>query len=161
MIDISKLKFDEKGLIPAIVIDAATNKVLTLAYMNEESLKISLEKKLTCFWSRSRQELWLKGETSGNYQHIIKIVADCDSDALLVYVKKDGPACHTGAESCFNNTVFESEEEGVFSPEALFAPKRKTTPSSPDPDPGNAPSCQWTTGSSCRKKGIPCWTHSI
>ena len=120
MIDISKLKFDEKGLIPAIVIDAATGKVLTLAYMNEESLKISLEKKLTCFWSRSRHELWLKGETSGNYQHIIKIVADCDSDALLVYVKKDGPACHTGAESCFNDIVFESEEEGVFSPEALF-----------------------------------------
>ncbi len=120
MIDISKLKFDEKGLIPAIVIDAATGKVLTLAYMNEESLKISLEKKLTCFWSRSRQELWLKGETSGNYQHIIKIVADCDSDALLVYVKKDGPACHTGSESCFNDIVFESDEEGVFSPEALF-----------------------------------------
>ena len=120
MLDISKLKFDEKGLIPAIVIDAATNKVLTLAYMNEESLKISLEKKLTCFWSRSRQELWLKGETSGNYQHIVKMVADCDSDALLVYVKKDGPACHTGAESCFNDTVFESDEEGVFSPEALF-----------------------------------------
>ncbi len=120
MIDISKLKFDEKGLIPAIVIDAATNKVLTLAYMNEESLKISLEKKLTCFWSRSRQELWLKGETSGNYQHIIKIVADCDNDALLVYVKKDGPACHTGSESCFNDIVFESDEEGVFSPEALF-----------------------------------------
>ena len=120
MIDISKLKFDEKGLIPAIVIDGETNKVLTLAYMNEESLKISLEKKLTCFWSRSRQELWLKGETSGNYQHIIKIVADCDSDALLVYVKKDGPACHTGSESCFNDVVFESDEEGVFSPEALF-----------------------------------------
>ena len=120
MLDISKLKFDEKGLIPAIVIDAATNKVLTLAYMNEESLKISLEKKLTCFWSRSRQELWLKGETSGNYQHIVKIVADCDSDALLVYVKKDGPACHTGSDSCFNDVVFESDEEGVFSPEALF-----------------------------------------
>ena len=120
MIDISTLKFDEKGLIPAIVIDAETNKVLTLAYMNEESLKISIEKKLTCFWSRSRQELWLKGETSGNYQHIIKIVADCDRDALTVYVKKEGPACHTGAESCFNDVVFESEEDGVFSPEALF-----------------------------------------
>ena len=120
MIDISTLKFDEKGLIPAIVIDAATGKVLTLAYMNEESLKISIEKKLTCFWSRSRGELWLKGETSGNYQHIVKIVADCDSDALLVYVKKDGPACHTGAESCFNDIVFENDEEGVFSPEALF-----------------------------------------
>lgn len=120
MLDISTLKFDEKGLIPAIVIDAATGKVLTLAYMNEESLKISIEKKLTCFWSRSRQELWLKGETSGNYQHIVKIVADCDSDALLVYVKKDGPACHKGTESCFNDLVFESDEEGVFSPEALF-----------------------------------------
>lgn len=120
MLDISKLKFDEKGLIPAIVIDAATNKVLTLAYMNEESLKISLEKKLTCFWSRSRRELWLKGETSGNFQHIVKIVADCDSDALCVYVKKDGPACHTGADSCFNDIVFESDEEGVFSPNALF-----------------------------------------
>ena len=120
MIDINKLKFDEKGLIPAIVIDAQTNKVLTLAYMNEESLKISLEKKLTCFYSRSRQELWLKGETSGNYQHIVKIVADCDSDALCVYVKKDGPACHTGSDSCFNDVLFESEEEGVFSPEALF-----------------------------------------
>ena len=120
MLDVKNLKFDEKGLIPAIVIDAATGKVLTLAYMNEESLKISIEKKLTCFWSRSRGELWLKGETSGNYQHIIKIVADCDSDALLVYVKKDGPACHTGAESCFNDVVFESDEEGVFSPEALF-----------------------------------------
>ena len=120
MIDISKLKFDEKGLIPAIVIDAATGQVLTLAYMNEESLKISLEKKLTCFWSRSRQELWLKGETSGNYQHIVKIVADCDSDALCIYVKKDGPACHTGSESCFNETVFESDQESVFSPNALF-----------------------------------------
>ncbi len=120
MIDVSKLKFDKKGLIPAIVIDAQTNKVLTLAYMNEESLKISLEKKLTCFYSRSRQELWLKGETSGNYQHIVKIVADCDSDALCVYVKKDGPACHTGSDSCFNDVLFESEEEGVFSPEALF-----------------------------------------
>ncbi len=120
MIDINKLKFDEKGLIPAIVIDAQTNKVLTLAYMNEESLKISLEKKLTCFWSRSRQELWLKGETSGNYQHIVKIVADCDSDALCVYVKKDGPACHTGSDSCFNDVLFESEDEGVFSPDALF-----------------------------------------
>jgi len=120
MLDISTLKFDEKGLIPAIVIDAETGKVLTLAYMNEESLKISLEKKLTCFWSRSRQELWLKGETSGNYQHIVKIVADCDSDALCVYVKKDGPACHMGTDSCFNDIVFESDEEGVFSPEALF-----------------------------------------
>ena len=120
MVDINTLKFDEKGLIPAIVIDAATNKVLTLAYMNKESLEISLEKKLTCFYSRSRQELWLKGETSGNYQHIVKIVADCDSDALCVYVKKDGPACHTGSDSCFNDVVFENEEESVFSPDALM-----------------------------------------
>ncbi len=120
MIDINTLKFDEKGLIPAIVVDAQTNKVLTLAYMNEESLKISIEKKMTCFWSRSRNELWLKGETSGNYQHIVKIVADCDNDALVVYVKKDGPACHMGTESCFNSVVFENDEADVFSPDALF-----------------------------------------
>ena len=120
MFNTNKLKFDEKGLIPAIIIDAETGKLLTLAYMNKESLGISLEKKKTCFWSRSRSELWLKGETSGNYQHIVKIVADCDCDALAVYVKKDGPACHTGAESCFNEVVFESDEEGVFSPEALM-----------------------------------------
>ena len=110
MFDIEKLKFDEKGLIPAIVVDDETNQVLTLAYMNKESVGISLEKKKTCFWSRSRQELWLKGETSGNYQHIVSITADCDMDALTVRVKKDGPACHTGEESCFFNTVFENEE---------------------------------------------------
>ena len=110
MFDIEKLKFDEKGLVPAIVVDDETNQVLTLAYMNKESLGISLEKKKTCFWSRSRQELWLKGETSGNYQHIVSITADCDMDALTVRVKKDGPACHTGEESCFFNTVFENEE---------------------------------------------------
>ena len=110
MFDIEKLKFDEKGLIPAIVVDDETNQVRTLAYMNKESLGISLEKKKTCFWSRSRQELWLKGETSGNYQHVVSITADCDMDALTVRVKKDGPACHTGEESCFFNTVFENEE---------------------------------------------------
>lgn len=110
MFDTEKLKFDEKGLIPAIVVDDETNQVLTLAYMNKESLGISLEKKKTCFWSRSRQELWLKGETSGNYQHIVSITADCDMDALTVRVKKDGPACHTGEESCFFNTVFENED---------------------------------------------------
>ncbi len=110
MFDIENLKFDEKGLIPAIVVDDETNQVLTLAYMNKESLNISLEKKKTCFWSRSRQELWLKGETSGNYQHIVSITADCDMDALTVRVKKDGPACHTGEESCFFNPVFENEE---------------------------------------------------
>lgn len=110
MFDIEKLKFDEKGLVPAIVVDDETNQVLTLAYMNKESLGISLEKKKTCFWSRSRQELWLKGETSGNYQHIVSITADCDMDALTVRVKKDGPACHTGEESCFFNTVFENDD---------------------------------------------------
>ena len=119
MFDIEKLKFDDKGLIPAIVVDDKTGDVLTLAYMNKESLAISLEKKLTCFWSRSRQELWLKGETSGNYQHIVSITADCDMDALVVRVKKDGPACHTGEESCFFNEVLESETE-KFSVQGLF-----------------------------------------
>ena len=102
--DINSLKFDANGLIPAVVVDAVTKKVLTVAYMNEESLKISMEKGLTCFWSRSRQELWLKGETSGNYQHIVSITADCDNDALVVMVEKDGPACHKGTDSCFTNT---------------------------------------------------------
>ena len=118
--DIEKLKFDEKGLIPAIVVDAVSKKVLTLAYMNRESLQISLEKELTCFWSRSRQELWLKGETSGNYQHIVSITADCDYDALQVMVEPDGPACHLGTESCFENTLFESEERHEFSYEGLM-----------------------------------------
>ena len=120
MVDLKELKFDEKGLIPAIVKDAVTGKVLTLAYMNKESLKISMEKELTCFWSRSRQELWLKGETSGNYQHIVSITADCDKDALLVLVEPDGPACHLGTETCFENTVFESDERKEFSYEQLF-----------------------------------------
>ncbi len=130
MFDIEKLKFDDKGLIPAIVVDDKTSDVLTLAYMNKESLKISLEKKLTCFWSRSRQELWLKGETSGNYQHIVSITADCDMDALTVRVKKDGPACHTGEESCFFNTVMESDEAPAFSVDALveMLQGRKTNP---------------------------------
>ena len=104
--DINTLKFDEKGLISAIVVDAETKKVLTLAYMNKESLEISIKEGKTCFWSRSRQELWRKGETSGNYQYIQSITADCDNDALVVMVKKDGPACHTGADSCFNDTIF-------------------------------------------------------
>ncbi|MBQ7034945.1 MAG: bifunctional phosphoribosyl-AMP cyclohydrolase/phosphoribosyl-ATP diphosphatase HisIE, partial [Clostridia bacterium] len=120
MLDIEKLKFDEKGLIPAIVVDAESKKVLTLAYMNKESLQISLEKGLTCFWSRSRQELWLKGETSGNYQHILSITADCDGDALTILVKKDGPACHLGTDSCFTNPIYESGEE-AFSMEGLYA----------------------------------------
>lgn len=120
MFDIKKLKFDEKGLIPAIVVDAVTKKVLTLAYMNEESLKITMEKKLTCFWSRSRKELWLKGETSGNYQHVVSITADCDYDALVIEVEKDGPACHTGSESCFNDRVYTNEELKEFSLDGLM-----------------------------------------
>ncbi len=115
MINLDELNFDEKGLIPAIVVDGVTGQVLTLAYMNRESLQLSLEKELTCFWSRSRQELWLKGETSGAYQHIIDITADCDKDALVIRVKKDGPACHTGAESCFHNPLFASQENHAFS----------------------------------------------
>ena len=109
MFDIDTLKFDDRGLIPAVVQDARTGRVLTLAYMNRESLGISMEKGLTCFWSRSRNELWLKGETSGNYQHIVSITADCDRDALVVKVIPDGPACHLGTESCFENPVWESE----------------------------------------------------
>ena len=120
MINIDELKFDEKGLIPAIVVDSVTKKVLTLAYMNKESLAISMEKELTCFYSRSRQELWLKGETSGNYQHIVSITADCDKDALVVVVEPDGPACHTGETTCFHNGVFQSEERHEFSYEGLM-----------------------------------------
>ena len=115
MINIDELKFDEKGLIPAIVVDAVSKKVLTLAYMNRESLQVSMEKELTCFWSRSRQELWLKGETSGNYQHIVSITADCDGDALIVMVEKEGPACHKGTDSCFSQPVFQSENRHEFS----------------------------------------------
>ena len=120
MIQIDELKFDEQGLIPAIVVDAVSKRVLTLAYTNRESLAISMEKELTCFWSRSRQKLWLKGETSGNYQHIVSITADCDKDALMVLVEPDGPACHLGTTSCFENPVFESEERHEFSYEQLF-----------------------------------------
>lgn len=120
MTDISELKFDEKGLIPAIVVDALSKRVLTLAYMNEESLRISMEKGLCCFWSRSRKELWLKGETSGNYQHIVSITADCDRDALVVMVEPDGPACHLGTESCFEYPVWESDELSEFSYDGLM-----------------------------------------
>ena len=115
MLNIDELKFDEKGLIPAIVVDSLTKKVLTLAYMNRESLQITMEKKRTCFYSRSRQELWLKGETSGNYQHVVSITADCDKDALVVTVEKDGPACHTGEDSCFFNPVYQNDELKDFS----------------------------------------------
>ncbi len=120
MIDVNNLKFDETGLIPAVVVDAITKQVLTVAYMNKESLQISMEKGLTCFYSRSRQELWLKGETSGNYQHIVSITADCDGDALVVMVEKDGPACHLGEESCFHNPIWESEDRHAFSLEGLM-----------------------------------------
>ena len=120
MINVNDLKFDEKGLIPAIVVDALTKEVLTLAYMNKESLQITLEKQKTCFWSRSRNELWLKGETSGNYQHVVSITADCDKDALVVKVEKDGPACHTGEESCFYNPLYINEEKHEFSLRGLY-----------------------------------------
>ena len=120
MLNIDELKFDEKGLIPAIVVDSLSKKVLTLAYMNRESLQISMEKGLTCFYSRSRQELWLKGETSGNYQHIVSITADCDKDALVVVVEKDGPACHKGTDSCFNDVVFESDSRHEFAIDGLY-----------------------------------------
>ena len=118
--NIDELKFDEKGLIPAVVADAVTKRVLTLAYMNKESLAITMEKELTCFWSRSRRELWLKGETSGNYQHVVSVTADCDGDALLVLVEPDGPACHTGETSCFHNPIYESKERKEFSYEGLM-----------------------------------------
>ncbi len=118
--DMEELKFDEKGLIPAIVVDAVSGDVLTLAYMNRESLKITLEEKKTCFFSRSRQQLWRKGETSGNYQHVVSVTADCDKDALVIKVEKDGPACHTGKESCFFNPVYQSDELPEFSLKGLY-----------------------------------------
>lgn len=121
MINLDELKYDENGLIPAIVVDAVSKDVLMMAYMNKESLQISMEKELTCFWSRSRQELWLKGETSSNYQHIVSITADCDKDTLLVYVEPDGPACHLGTKTCFESLVFESEDRKLFTYEGLFS----------------------------------------
>ncbi len=120
-LNIEKLKFDKDGLIPAVVVDSITKKVLTVAYMNKESLEISIEKGLTCFYSRSRKSLWLKGETSGNYQHIVSIKADCDYDALVITVEKDGPACHTGTDSCFTNPLFESDELSEFSLDGLYS----------------------------------------
>lgn len=120
MINIDELKFDDKGLIPAVIVDAMSKRVLTLAYMNRESLEISLEKQLTCFWSRSRQKLWTKGETSGHFQHIVSITADCDKDALLVVVEPDGPACHLGTFSCFEYPVFQSEDRHEFSYDGLM-----------------------------------------
>lgn len=130
MTEIDQLKFDEKGLIPAVIVEAGTHELLMVAYMNRESLKISMETGKTCFWSRSRQELWTKGETSGNYQHIVSITADCDLDTLKVVVEKDGPACHTGAETCFFNPVYQSEEKSDFTLDALMEliRGRKTNP---------------------------------
>lgn len=130
MTEIDQLKFDEKGLIPAVIVEAGTHELLMVAYMNRESLKISMETEKTCFWSRSRQELWTKGETSGNYQHIVSITADCDLDTLKVVVEKDGPACHTGAETCFFNPVYQSEEKSDFTLDALMEliRGRKTNP---------------------------------
>lgn len=118
--NIKDLKFDEKGLIPAAVVDVHSKKLLMLAYMNEESLKITLKEGFTCFWSRSRKCLWRKGQTSGNRQKVVKITADCDLDTLEVQVEKLGPACHTGAESCFFNPVYEAEEYNEFSVDALY-----------------------------------------
>lgn len=120
MVNIDDLKFDNNGLIPAVVVDAISKKVLTVAYMNKESLTISMGKGLTCFYSRSRKELWLKGETSGNYQHIVSITADCDLDALVVMVEKDGPACHQGTDSCFTNKIYQSDELKDFSLQGLY-----------------------------------------
>ena len=130
MIKIDELKFDERGLIPAIVVDYATRRVLMLAYMNRESLELTMEKELTCFWSRSRQKLWVKGETSGNYQHVVSIAADCDRDSLLVTVVPDGPACHLGTTSCFDYPLYESETRGEFSLDGLMEmlEGRKLTP---------------------------------
>ena len=130
MINLNELKFDEKGLIPAVVVDHYTKKVLTVAYMNKESLEITINEGKTCFFSRSRQTLWRKGETSGNYQHVVTITADCDKDALTVEVVKDGPACHLGTDSCFNDVVFQSDDYKAFSLNALYQliKGRKTDP---------------------------------
>ena len=121
MLNIDELRFNSHGLIPAIVVDAGSGRVLTLAYMNRESLEITLREERTCFWSRSRRCLWRKGETSGNVQHVVSVTADCDGDALVVVVDKDGPACHTGAESCFHNRLWQSETRPDFTLEGMYA----------------------------------------
>ena len=121
LFDIDKLKFNSHGLIPAVVTDAFNSKVLMVAYMNRESLEISIKEGTTCFWSRSRKELWRKGETSGNRQHIVSIKADCDYDTLLVNVIKDGPACHLGTDSCFTNLLFTDEKVQRFTLQTLYS----------------------------------------
>ena len=118
--DFDRIKFDEKGLVPAVVQDYYSKQVLTVAYMNREALEITVEEGYTCFFSRSRQELWRKGETSGNRQKVVSITSDCDNDALVVEVIKDGPACHTGAESCFFNLEYVNPDETPFSYQALY-----------------------------------------
>ena len=130
LLDLDKLVFNKDGLIPAVVQDVYSKKVLTVAYMNRESLEISMKRRLTCFWSRSRRKLWLKGETSGNFQHIVSITADCDMDSLVIEVVKDGPACHLGTDSCFTNTVYENEDAEEFSVDGLYEliEGRKTDP---------------------------------
>ena len=130
LLDLDKLVFDKDGLIPAVVQDVYSKKVLTVAYMNRESLELSIKRRLTCFYSRSRKKLWLKGETSGNFQHIVSITADCDLDSLVIEVVKDGPACHLGTDSCFTNGVFENEDFTDFSLDELYEliKGRKTDP---------------------------------
>lgn len=125
-----EIKFDEMGLIPAIIQDYYTKKVLTLAYMNKESLGITMLEGRTCFFSRSRNELWRKGETSGNFQKVVNITADCDGDALVIEVIKDGPACHTGEESCFFDSIYQTEGNGKFSYDELYEmlKQRKKSP---------------------------------
>lgn len=120
LLDLDSLVFDKDGLIPAVVQDVYSKKVLTVAYMNRESLEISIKRRLTCFYSRSRKQLWLKGETSGNFQHIVSITADCDKDSLVIEVVKDGPACHLGTDSCFTNEVFQNEDLSDFSVDELY-----------------------------------------
>jgi len=115
-----EIKFDDKGLIPAIIQDYYSKKVLTLAYMNRESLDITMAEGKTCFYSRSRQELWRKGETSGNFQKVVSITADCDGDSLVIEVIKDGPACHTGKDSCFFEPVYQAEDKSPFSYDDLY-----------------------------------------
>lgn len=124
----TKLTFDEQGLIPVIVQDAMTNEVLTLAYMNQESYDLTIKDKLMTFYSRSRKELWRKGETSGNYQHLVSLKLDCDQDALVAKVKKDGPACHTGAESCFNEVLFGEDPQATLNTLYQLVKGRKETP---------------------------------
>ena len=120
MLNIDELRFNSHGLIPAIVVDAGSGRVLTLAYMNRESLEVTMAEGRTCFWSRSRQELWRKGEASGNVQRVVDITADCDRDSLVVRVNKEGPSCHLGTDSCFNDRVWEGDEPLPFSVEGLY-----------------------------------------